>query len=142
MDATDVANVAQTALVSIDITFTLGRQRVATCLFLQMGFITANRPQAILEIRYRHIVVTRVRDPQGGPTRTVLEFSYEFTKQFLGMKETYGPFADPSFVMRTDERSPISSTIPLSSSVLTPSSSASFSTTEPSWNRISLAPGT
>lgn len=46
-----------------------------------------SRPQAILDLCYCNIVVTLLRDPQGGPHRFLLECTYKFTKQFLGMKE-------------------------------------------------------
>ncbi|KAF2415628.1 hypothetical protein EJ08DRAFT_673832 [Tothia fuscella] len=50
-------------------------------------FGLANRPNAILGLCYRHITVTLLRDPDGGPHRVLLEFTYEFTKQYLGIKD-------------------------------------------------------
>jgi hypothetical protein len=46
------------------------------------------RPQAVLDLCYRHIVVTLFPDPEGGPHWILLEFTYEFAKQLLGIKET------------------------------------------------------
>jgi hypothetical protein len=34
-------------------------------------------------------MVTILRDPEGGPNRILLEFSFEFTKNFLGIKDMY-----------------------------------------------------
>jgi hypothetical protein len=57
------------------------------CLFLQLAGLTANRPQAVLSLRYRHIRVSLLRDPQGGPHRILIEFKFEYTKGFLGAKD-------------------------------------------------------
>ncbi|KAF2647078.1 hypothetical protein K491DRAFT_763865 [Lophiostoma macrostomum CBS 122681] len=48
------------------------------------------RPQALLELRYKHIDASIVRDKGGGPDRFLLEFGFEFTKNFLGAKDVYG----------------------------------------------------
>jgi len=50
------------------------------------GF-SGNRPQAVLNLCYRHIVMTLLRDPKGGPHRILIGFTCEFTKQYLGMKD-------------------------------------------------------
>ncbi|KAF1352703.1 hypothetical protein EJ07DRAFT_168822 [Lizonia empirigonia] len=52
-----------------------------------LGGFTANRPKALLGLCYRHIAVTLLRDPEGGPHRVLLEFTFEFTKEFLGIKD-------------------------------------------------------
>jgi hypothetical protein len=61
--------------------------RIQAQLYLQLGGFTANRPQALLSLCYRHIQVTLLRDPEGGPHRVLLEFTFEFTKEFLGIKD-------------------------------------------------------
>jgi Protein of unknown function (DUF3435) len=38
-------------------------------------------------------MVTVLRDPAGGPHRLLLEFTFEFTKEYLGMKEAYVSFS-------------------------------------------------
>ncbi|KAH7305389.1 hypothetical protein BKA65DRAFT_520848, partial [Rhexocercosporidium sp. MPI-PUGE-AT-0058] len=48
---------------------------------------SGNRPLALLKLRYRDIIVTLLWDPNGGPYRILIEFIYEFTKQFLGAKD-------------------------------------------------------
>ncbi|KAK2740142.1 hypothetical protein FQN57_006257 [Myotisia sp. PD_48] len=53
---------------------------------LLAGF-SANRPTALLKLCYRHIKVTLLKDPEGGPNNILIEFTIEFAKQFLGEKE-------------------------------------------------------
>lgn len=67
--------------------YTHGRQRIAIMLFLLLAGFSGNRPQAILDLCYRHIIVSLLRNPKGGPHRILIEFTCEFTKQFLGVKE-------------------------------------------------------
>ncbi|CAG5188954.1 uncharacterized protein ALTATR162_LOCUS12066 [Alternaria atra] len=86
MDAHDVLEIIQTTLTTVEKMFQVGRYRIQTCFFLQGGFITANRPDALLKLRYRDIKVSIDRDPNGGPHNIVLEWTYEFTKSFLGPK--------------------------------------------------------
>ena len=56
-------------------------------LFMQLAGFTANRPQALLQLCYRHIKATVLRDQGGGSDRFLLEFTFEFTKDFLGAKD-------------------------------------------------------
>ncbi|KAF2193597.1 C2H2 finger domain protein [Zopfia rhizophila CBS 207.26] len=86
MDVYDVREVLQTTLTTTKKMFKVGRYRIQTSFFMQGGFITANRPEALLKLQYQHIKVTILRDPQGGPHRILLELTYEFTKTFLGPK--------------------------------------------------------
>ena len=43
-------------------------------------------------------MVTLLRDPDGGPIRVLLEFTFEFTKEYLGVKDMYitPPLNSPS----------------------------------------------
>lgn len=86
----DLAQVLQTNLVTTEKRYPHGRYRIQAQLYLQLGGFTANRPQALLGLCYRHIQVTLLRDPEGGPQRVLLEFTFEFTKEFLGIKDLYG----------------------------------------------------
>jgi hypothetical protein len=79
--------ILQTNLTTTKKRYTHGRHRITIALFLQLAGFSGNRPQAILDLRYRHIVVSLLRDPKGGPHRILIEFTCEFTKQFLGVKE-------------------------------------------------------
>ncbi|KAF2844244.1 hypothetical protein T440DRAFT_436700 [Plenodomus tracheiphilus IPT5] len=83
----DQTLVLQTNLVTTEKRYTHGRYRIQAQLYLQLGGFTANRPQALLSLCYRHIQVTLLRDPEGGPHRLLLEFTFEFTKEFLGVKD-------------------------------------------------------
>jgi hypothetical protein len=85
----DLAVIMQTNLTTTKKKYTHGRHRIQLALFLQLAGFSANRPQAVLNLCYRHIIVTLLRDPNGGPHNILIEFTYEFTKEFLGTKETY-----------------------------------------------------
>ena len=84
----DLAEVLQTNITTTKKRYTHGRHQIQVGLFLQLAGFSGNRPQAVLHLYYRHIVVTLLRDPKGGPHRILIEFTYEFTKQFLGAKES------------------------------------------------------
>lgn len=56
---------------------------------MQIGGFIASRPRAILDLYYRHIRATLLRDPNGGPNTILLEFTFEFTKSFLSIKDVY-----------------------------------------------------
>ncbi|KAH8710290.1 hypothetical protein GQ44DRAFT_714462 [Phaeosphaeriaceae sp. PMI808] len=83
----DLALVLQTNLVTTEKRYPHGRYRIQAQFYLQLGGFTANRPQALLGLCYRHIQVTLLRDPEGGPHQVLLEFTFEFTKEFLGIKD-------------------------------------------------------
>jgi hypothetical protein len=89
MDANDVLEIMQTTLTTVEMMFGTGRYRIQTCFFIQCAFITANRPAALLKLRYRDIKVNIIRDPKGGPHNVLLEWTYEFTKSFMGPKAPY-----------------------------------------------------
>ncbi|KAH8787515.1 C2H2 finger domain protein [Hyaloscypha sp. PMI_1271] len=83
----DLAEYLQTNLTTTKKRFTHGRQRIQLALFCQLAGFSGNRPSALLKLRYRDIVVTLLRDPNSGPHRILIEFTCEFTKQFLGTKD-------------------------------------------------------
>jgi hypothetical protein len=87
----DLVPVLETALRTTIKRFDLGRHRIELCLFLLLAGFSLNRPSAVLALQYKHLRVTLLRHPDGGPARLLLEFTYEFTKTFLGMKEAYVP---------------------------------------------------
>jgi hypothetical protein len=91
MDVFDVTEHVQVILTTTEKMFKIGRSRIQNICFDQGGFITANRTSALLHLQYKHIVVTISRDPNGGPHRIALEWTYEFTKSFLGPKAPYVP---------------------------------------------------
>jgi len=83
----DLAGILQTNLTTTKQRYTHGWHRIETSLFGHLGIFSGNRPSALLNLRYGHIVVTLLRDPSGGPHRILIEFTCEFTKQYLGMKD-------------------------------------------------------
>ncbi|KAI9765782.1 MAG: hypothetical protein M1839_005382 [Geoglossum umbratile] len=83
----DLVEYLQTNLTTTKKRYTHGRHRIQLVLFCQLAGFSGNRPQALLNLRYRDIVVTLLRDPNGGPHRILIEFTCEFTKQFLGVKD-------------------------------------------------------
>ncbi|KAL4891366.1 hypothetical protein BDV59DRAFT_203545 [Aspergillus ambiguus] len=104
MDVEDLTKVVETTVSTTKKKFGHGRHRIELALFLQLAGLTTNRPQAILNLRYRHIHVSMLRDPQGGPHRIIIEFTFEFTKEWLGAKDanTYilpEIIFDPSLVL-------------------------------------------
>jgi len=64
-----------------------GRLRMEMHLFMQLAGFTANRPEALLQLRYRHIMASMLRDQGGGLDKFLLEFNFEFTKDYLGAKD-------------------------------------------------------
>lgn len=93
MYAEDLAEFARVLLATTEITFDIGRLRVQLVIFCQLAGITGNRPEALVELRYRHLKLTLIRDPDGGGRpRLVVELTPEFTKRYLGSKDVYVPF--------------------------------------------------
>jgi hypothetical protein len=84
MYVADLTMVVEPAISTTKKGFGYGKHRIKLCLFLQLAGLTANRSQAILYLIYRHIRVSLLQDPQGSPHRIVIEFTFEFTKGFLG----------------------------------------------------------
>ncbi|KAL5347682.1 hypothetical protein ACLOAV_007091 [Pseudogymnoascus australis] len=87
IDVESLSMILHTNLTTTKKRYTHGRQRIAIMLFLLLAGFSGNRPQAILDLCYRHIIVSLLRNPKGGPHRILIEFTCEFTKQFLGVKE-------------------------------------------------------
>ncbi|OCL07259.1 hypothetical protein AOQ84DRAFT_365094 [Glonium stellatum] len=87
IDAEDLALVLETNLVTIKKKYIVGRHQIQVHFLLLLGFCTASRPKALLDLCYQHIMITLLRDLEGGPYKIVPEFTFEFTKKYLGMKE-------------------------------------------------------
>ena len=85
----DLKEVLRTNLTTTKKRYSHGRLRMELQLFMQIAGFTANRPQAVLNLCYRHITATLLRDQGGGPNRILLEFTSEFTKDYLGAKDVY-----------------------------------------------------
>jgi hypothetical protein len=83
----DLKEVLRTNIHTTEKRYAHGRLRMEIQLFMQLAGFTANRPQAVLHLCYRHIKATLLRDQGGGPDSFLLEFDFEFTKSFLGIKD-------------------------------------------------------
>ncbi|KAF2177817.1 hypothetical protein K469DRAFT_742362 [Zopfia rhizophila CBS 207.26] len=83
----DLTVVLQTNLVTTEKRYSYGRYRIEAQLYLQLGGFTVNWLKALLGLCYRHIQVTLLRDPEGGPHQVLLEFTFEFIKKFLKIKD-------------------------------------------------------
>jgi hypothetical protein len=62
----DLAEFACVLLATTEMTFAVGWLRVQLILFCYPAGLTGNRPDALLELRYRQLQLTLVRDPSGG----------------------------------------------------------------------------
>lgn len=87
----DVAEFARVLLSTTEMTFQCGWLRIQLLLFCQLAAITGSRPGALLNLRYRDLMLTLVRDPEGGRPRLFIYLTPEFTKTFLGEKEQWVP---------------------------------------------------
>ena len=86
----DLAEFARVLLATYEMTFDIGWLRIQIVLFCQLAGITGNRPEALVELRYRHLKLTLIRDLDGGGRpRLFVELTPEFTKGFLGSKDVY-----------------------------------------------------
>src|SRR5450755_4119873 len=85
----DLAEYARVLLATTKMTFEIGWLRIQLILFCQLAGMTGNRPEALLALRLRHLCLTLVRHPDGGPPRLLMELTAEFTKTFLGLKDAY-----------------------------------------------------
>jgi hypothetical protein len=69
--------------------FYLGLQRITLCLYTMMGLFTVNRKSALLNLQYKHLLVTLQRNPHGGPPVPAIDIRPEYVKGFLGTKHLY-----------------------------------------------------
>src|SRR6516165_424567 len=83
----DLAEFARVLLATTEMTFEIGWLRIQLILFCQLAAITGNRPEALVQLRNRHLKLTLIRDPNGGRPRLFIELTAEFTKGFLGLKD-------------------------------------------------------
>ncbi|KAJ5267492.1 hypothetical protein N7478_010477 [Penicillium angulare] len=84
----DVAEFARVILSTTEMTFPCGWYRIQLLLFCQLAAITGSRPGALLQLRFQDLKLTLIRDPDGGRPRLFIYLRPEFTKSFLGEKES------------------------------------------------------
>ncbi|KAL8626093.1 hypothetical protein Q9189_008226 [Teloschistes chrysophthalmus] len=88
LHAEDEFELLKTLYTSTETTFPHERYRVQLALIMQLAGITGNRPVALLAVRYRHIKVTLLPDPEGGEQpRVLMEIVVHHTKGYLGEKD-------------------------------------------------------
>ena len=92
----DLVQFARVLLTTREMTFPLGWSRIQLILFCQLAGITGSRPEALLQLRYRHLKLTLIRDHNNPRPRLFIELTAEFTKGFLGMKDVYVSLLCPS----------------------------------------------
>ena len=91
----DLAEFCRVLLATTEMRFDCGWLRIELILFCQLAGITGNRPEALVNLRYRHLKLTLIRDPtgqSGSYPRLFIELTAEFTKTFLGIKDQYVSF--------------------------------------------------
>ncbi|CAM1503378.1 Fc.00g081540.m01.CDS01 [Cosmosporella sp. VM-42] len=78
----------ETTLSTTEKSFDLGELRILTVLFLLLLAPGGSRAESILLLRFGDIEVALARDPEGGPHNLMPRFTPEFTKTYLGAKES------------------------------------------------------
>ena len=90
LHAEDEFELLKTLYTSTETTFPHERYRIQLALIMQLAGITGNRPSALLAVRYQHIKVTLLEDPNGGEQpRVLIEIVFNHTKGYLGEKDVY-----------------------------------------------------
>ena len=86
----DEFELLKTLYTSTETTFPHERYRIQLALIMQLAGITGNRPSALLAVRYQHIKVTLLEDPDGGEQpRVLIKIVFNYTKGYLGEKDAY-----------------------------------------------------
>ena len=64
--------------------------RLSLALLMQLAGSTGNRPKALLQLRFRHVSVALLPDPEGSRwPRVMIDWKFENTKGYLGQKDAY-----------------------------------------------------
>jgi hypothetical protein len=58
----DLAEYTCMLLTTIEMSFQLGWLQIQLILFCQLADITSNRPEALVQLRYRHLKLTLIQD--------------------------------------------------------------------------------
>lgn len=90
LHAEDKFELLKTLYTSVETIFPHERYRVQLALIMQLARITDNRPSALLAVRYKHIKVTLLADPDGGEQpRVLIEIVFKYTTGYLGEKDAW-----------------------------------------------------
>jgi len=88
MRAEDEFECLKTLWVSPEMVFDMGICRLELTLIMQLAGINGNRPKALLKLRFKHIKVSLLPDPEGGEwPRVLIEWRFAETKRYLGEKD-------------------------------------------------------
>ncbi|KAI1345775.1 C2H2 finger domain protein [Xylaria sp. FL0043] len=87
MSIEDIKHYINTALRTDQKNFKLGEQRILAVLFFLLLAPAGARPSSILELRFRDISVSLVRDPKGGRHRLLVRISLVRVKAYLDPKD-------------------------------------------------------
>ncbi|KAJ9644078.1 hypothetical protein H2199_003946 [Coniosporium tulheliwenetii] len=88
MRAEDLFEYLKTLWESTQMPFDMEVHRLGLALVVQLAGITGNRPDALLQLRYKHVAVYLLRDPDGGERpRLLVEWKFKHTKGYLGEKQ-------------------------------------------------------
>ncbi|OAQ57486.1 C2H2 finger domain-containing protein [Pochonia chlamydosporia 170] len=88
MTINDLKEQIETTLSTTKKSFDIGEHRILAVLFLLLLAPAGSRPTSILRLRFGDIRVALARDPEGGPHKILIRFTLEFTKSYLGTKDT------------------------------------------------------
>ncbi|OJD16129.1 hypothetical protein AJ78_03709 [Emergomyces pasteurianus Ep9510] len=83
----DLAEYNRVLLTTNEMEFQVGWARIQLILYTQLAGVTANRPDALTQLRYCDLVLTLVRDPHSSTPRLCVGLTALFTKTHLGMKD-------------------------------------------------------
>ncbi|KAK1457517.1 C2H2 finger domain-containing protein [Colletotrichum tamarilloi] len=84
----DLMQQNETTLSTTKKSFKLEEMRILAVLFLLLLTPAGPRPTATLNLRFKDIRVALARDPEGGPHKLLLRFTPEFTKTYLGERNS------------------------------------------------------
>ena len=88
--AEDEFELLRTLWGSADVVMEHERLRVQEALLLVLAGITGNRPEALLSLRWKHVKMALLRDPDGGEwPRPIVDLTFEKTKSYMGAKDAY-----------------------------------------------------
>ncbi|KAL2371355.1 hypothetical protein RJ035_006201 [Blastomyces gilchristii] len=83
----DLAEYLRVLLTTTDMHFLVGWERIQLILFCQLAGYTGHRPEALTQLRYRHLELSLVRDPASNLATLFIGLTGEFTKAYLGDKD-------------------------------------------------------
>ncbi|OCK73115.1 hypothetical protein K432DRAFT_430744 [Lepidopterella palustris CBS 459.81] len=88
MRAEDEFECLKTLWESPEMIFDMEVHRLGLALIIQLAGITGNRPKALLKLRFKHVKVALLPDPEGGEwPRPLIEWKFNETKGYLGEKD-------------------------------------------------------